>query len=107
MALGKTEEELKQEGCKDELIPHKKFFGNRPSISLLFGETNAFNVGQLLAIYEHRVAVEGFLWGINSFDQFGVELGKGLANKVKAVIKEGVPADHSSKTLLEYYLRNK
>lgn len=61
----------------------QEFPGNRPSLSLLFPELNAFSLGQLLSLYEHRVAVQGFVWGINSFDQWGVELGKKLANKVR------------------------
>ena len=60
--------------------------GDRPSLSILFrGSLNAHNCGQLLALYEHRVAVEGFLYGINSFDQWGVELGKVLAKDVRSV----------------------
>ena len=68
---------------------HKEFPGNRPSLSLLFPEMTAFTVGQLLAIYEHRVAVQGFVWNINSFDQWGVELGKVLANKVRGSLAKG------------------
>ncbi|KAL5976930.1 Glucose-6-phosphate isomerase, cytosolic 1 [Asimina triloba] len=71
-----TPEQLKSEKVPEHLIPHKTFPGNRPSLSLLLPSLDAYNVGQLLAIYEHRVAVQGFLWGINSFDQWGVELGK-------------------------------
>ena len=55
---------------------HQEFPGNRPSLSLLFPALTARTCGQLLALYEHRVAVQGFMWGINSFDQWGVELGK-------------------------------
>lgn len=58
------------------------FTGNRPSLSLLFPKLDAFSAGQLLAIYEHRTAVQGFVWGLNSFDQWGVELGKKLASQV-------------------------
>ena len=58
------------------------FTGNRPSLSLLFPKLDAFSAGQLLAIYEHRTAVQGFVWGLNSFDQWGVELGKKLGVKV-------------------------
>lgn len=107
LALGKTDEELVAEKCPERLIPHKRFLGNRPSLSLLFDELSPYTCGQLLAIYEHRIAVEGFLWGINSFDQYGVELGKGLANQVKEVIKSGRLENHPSEKLLEYYLRNR
>ena len=107
LALGKTEEQLRAEGCGEALVPHKVFGGDRPSLSLLFTELNAFTCGQLLALYEHRIAVEGFLWGINSFDQFGVELGKGLATKVKKTIESGEFTGHPSKELLEYYVANR
>jgi len=84
LAYGKTVAELVAEGVPAHLHPHKEFPGNRPSLSLLFPELNAFSLGQLLALYEHRVAVQGFVWGLNSFDQWGVELGKVLANKVRS-----------------------
>ncbi|KAG9148069.1 hypothetical protein Leryth_003646 [Lithospermum erythrorhizon] len=83
LAYGKNPEQLQNENVPSHLIPHKTFSGNRPSVSLLLPSLNAYNIGQLLAIYEHRVAVEGFLWGINSFDQWGVELGKSLASQVR------------------------
>lgn len=84
LALGKTAEALRAEGVADELIPHKVFPGNRPSSSLLLDELSPSSCGQLLALYEHRTAVQGFIWGINSFDQMGVELGKILAKNVVA-----------------------
>ncbi|CAN0036919.1 unnamed protein product, partial [Ectocarpus sp. 13 AM-2016] len=62
------------------------FTGNRPSLSLLFPKLDAFSCGQLLATYEHRTAVQGFVWGLNSFDQWGVELGKSLANQVRKTL---------------------
>jgi len=93
LAIGKSIETLKSEGVPDELLEHKFFPGNRPSLSFLFnGSLTAFNCGQLLAIYEHRVAVEGFLFGCNSFDQWGVELGKVLAKQSRSVfasVKDG------------------
>jgi glucose-6-phosphate isomerase len=85
---------LRAEGCPDSLIPHKVFTGNRPSLSLLLPELSAFTTGQLLALYEHRVAVQGFVWGINSFDQWGVELGKVLAGKVRAKMHEMRTSGH-------------
>jgi len=84
LAMGKTVQELEKEGVPAALWPHKEFPGNRPSLSLLFPDLNSFSLGQLLALYEHRVAVQGFVWGLNSFDQWGVELGKVLAGKVRA-----------------------
>ncbi|KAJ8470865.1 hypothetical protein OPV22_025208 [Ensete ventricosum] len=83
LAYGKSPEQLLHENVPDHLIPHKTFSGNRPSLSLLLPSLDAYNIGQLLAIYEHRIAVEGFIWGINSFDQWGVELGKVLATQVR------------------------
>jgi glucose-6-phosphate isomerase len=64
-------------------VPHKEFPGNRPSQVLLLPVLNPYTTGQLLALYEHRTAVQGFIWGINSFDQWGVELGKVLAKQVR------------------------
>jgi glucose-6-phosphate isomerase len=86
LARGKTAEELVDEGVPAELVPHKTFDGNRPSTSLLFPQLNAFSVGQLLALYEHRTAVQGFLWNVASFDQWGVELGKVLAKQVRTTL---------------------
>lgn len=83
LAYGKTPEQLQSENVASHLVPHKTFTGNRPSLSILLPSLDAYRIGQLLSIYEHRVAVEGFLWGINSFDQWGVELGKSLASQVR------------------------
>lgn len=83
LAYGKTIEQLEKEGVAKELRTHKEFPGNKPSMSILMNELNAFTCGQILAIYEHRTAVQGFVWGNNSFDQWGVELGKVLAKTVR------------------------
>jgi glucose-6-phosphate isomerase len=83
LALGKTAEELRAEGVTEKLVPHRTFPGNRPSSSLLLPRLDAYATGQLLALYEHRTAVQGFVWGVNSFDQWGVELGKVLAKRVR------------------------
>merc|ERR1719409_137545 len=83
LALGKTAQELKAEGVPDKLIPHKSFSGDRPSLSLLLPRCDAYHIGALLALYEHRTAVAGWVWGINSFDQWGVELGKVLGVAVR------------------------
>jgi glucose-6-phosphate isomerase len=84
LAVGKTEDEVRKEGVPEALVPHKVFAGNRPSNALLFEELTPFTCGQLLALYEHRTAVQGFVWGLNSFDQWGVELGKVLARQVRS-----------------------
>ncbi|KAF8022832.1 hypothetical protein BT93_F0371 [Corymbia citriodora subsp. variegata] len=111
LAYGKTPEQLRRENVPHHLIPHKTFTGNRPSLSLLLPSLTAYNIGQLLAIYEHRVAVQGFIWGINSFDQWGVELGKSLATKVRKQLHasrvKGEPVEgfnYSTTTMLTRYL---
>ena len=83
LAFGKTAEQCRAEGVAEALVPHKVFPGNRPSNVLLLERLDAYSTGQLLALYEHRTAVQGFIWGINSFDQWGVELGKVLAKQVR------------------------
>merc|ERR1719223_282869 len=86
LAVGKTQEQLKEEGVNESLWAHKEFTGDRPSTSILFPCFDARRIGQLLALYEHRSAVQGFVWNINSFDQWGVELGKVLAKKTGAAL---------------------
>jgi glucose-6-phosphate isomerase len=88
LAYGKSATELRSNNVPDFLVPHRVFTGNRPSLSVLLPELNAYTVRQLLALYEHQVAVQGFVWNINSFDQWGVELGKVLASKVRTKINE-------------------
>ncbi|PKA46476.1 Glucose-6-phosphate isomerase, cytosolic 1 [Apostasia shenzhenica] len=112
LAYGKTPGELQNDNVLSHLIPHKTFSGNRPSFSLLLPALSAYNIGQLLAIYEHRIAVEGFIWGINSFDQWGVELGKSLASQVRKQLSLsrtlGKPVEgfnFSTTTLLNRYLQ--
>ncbi|KAL8059006.1 hypothetical protein ABFX02_03G059100 [Erythranthe guttata] len=111
LAYGKTPEQLLKENVPHHLVTHKTFSGDRPSLSLLLPSLNAYNIGQLLAIYEHRVAVEGFVWGINSFDQWGVELGKSLATQVRKQLnasrKKAEPVEgfnFSTTALLTRYL---
>jgi glucose-6-phosphate isomerase len=87
LAYGKTAQQLEAEGVPAHLIGHKVFDGNRPSSSLLFEVLDARAVGQLLSLYEHRTAVQGFVWGLNSFDQWGVELGKVLAKQVRGQLQ--------------------
>uniref|UniRef100_A0A1D1ZJP1 Glucose-6-phosphate isomerase n=1 Tax=Anthurium amnicola TaxID=1678845 RepID=A0A1D1ZJP1_9ARAE len=111
LAYGKTPEQLLSEKVPDHLVPHKTFSGNRPSLSILLPALSAYNIGQLLAMYEHRIAVQGFIWGINSFDQWGVELGKSLASQVRKQLHlsrtTGEPVkgfNYSTTTLLTKYL---
>jgi glucose-6-phosphate isomerase len=90
LAKGKTADEVRQDDSTPNwLVPHKTFSGNRPSSSLLLPQLSAYHAGQILAIFEHRTAVQGFIWDINSFDQWGVELGKKLAVDVKKHIMSG------------------
>uniref|UniRef100_A0A7S4WD97 Glucose-6-phosphate isomerase n=1 Tax=Alexandrium monilatum TaxID=311494 RepID=A0A7S4WD97_9DINO len=88
LALGKTAEECRKEGIPEKLVEHKVFTGDRPSLSLLLPVCDARHLGVLLALYEHRTAVQGWVWGINSFDQWGVELGKVLGVKVRRYLSE-------------------
>jgi glucose-6-phosphate isomerase len=88
LAQGKTADECRAEGVPEALIPHKVFPGNRPSNVILCDRIDPYSVGQLLALYEHRTAVQGFVWGLNSFDQWGVELGKVLATNVRGALRE-------------------
>lgn len=79
---GKSIDELKKENVPDELIPFKMFTGNRPTNSILVKKIDPFTLGQMIALYEHKIFVQGAIWNIYSFDQWGVELGKQLANKI-------------------------
>ncbi len=87
LACGKTADECRSEGVPEALIPHKVFPGDRPSNVLLLERLDPFTTGQLLALYEHRTAVQGAIWGVNSFDQWGVELGKVLAKQVRTQLQ--------------------
>lgn len=82
LAFGKTAEEVIAEGTAPELVAHRVFPGNRPTNTLLADKLTPFVLGQLIALYEHKVFVQGILWNLNSFDQWGVELGKVLANRI-------------------------
>ena len=78
----------------NQLIPHRTFNGNRPSNTILLNELNPFALGALIALYEHKVAVQGFCWGINSFDQWGVELGKVLAKAIESDLRSNAATPH-------------
>jgi glucose-6-phosphate isomerase len=99
LMVGKTPEEVKAEGAPDELIPHKTFLGNRPTTSILAQKITPATLGALIAYYEHSVFTEGAVWNINSFDQWGVELGKKLAVKIQKELEtSGAGKDHDSST---------
>ncbi|MFO7180699.1 MAG: glucose-6-phosphate isomerase [Pseudomonadota bacterium] len=82
LAFGKSAEEVASEGVAAELVPHRTFTGNRPSNTLLLDELTPAALGRLIALYEHKVFTQGAIWNINSFDQWGVELGKKLASRI-------------------------
>jgi glucose-6-phosphate isomerase len=82
LAFGKTAEEVTQEGTPDWLVPHRQFEGNRPSTTILAEQLTPHILGKLIALYEHAVFTQGVIWNINSFDQWGVELGKVLAQRI-------------------------
>lgn len=103
LAFGKTAEDLKKEGIEERLIPHKTFTGNRPTNTLLLPRLTPKTLGQLIALYEHKIFVEGVIWGVNSFDQMGVELGKVLAKKILLELKDSsqtFPHDSSTEELI-------
>ncbi len=79
---GKTEEEVRAEGTPESLVPFKVFTGNRPTNSFLVKQITPRSLGMLVALYEHKIFVQGVIWNIYSFDQWGVELGKQLANRI-------------------------
>ena len=98
LAFGKTADEVRADGIAEELVPHKTFPGNRPSTTLLLPRLTPYTLGQLIALYEHKIFVQGIIWGINSFDQMGVELGKHLATAIYADLINGDIAGYDSST---------
>jgi glucose-6-phosphate isomerase len=108
LAFGKTEDEVRAEGTAESVVPARAFAGNRPTTSILAPSLTPSVVGQLIALYEHIVFVEGTVWGIDSFDQWGVELGKQLALQVTPAVggdKDALEAqDSSTKALIAKYL---
>ncbi|WP_416475334.1 glucose-6-phosphate isomerase [Streptomyces sp. LKA04] len=106
LAFGKTPDEVRAEGVPEELVPHKTFRGNHPTTTILATELTPSVLGQLIALYEHKVFVQGAVWNIDSFDQWGVELGKVLAKRVEPALTEGadVPGlDPSTAALVAAY----
>jgi len=107
LAFGKTAEEVKAEGTPDWLVPHRVFEGNRPSNTILVDRLTPTALGKLVALYEHNVFTQGAIWNINSFDQWGVELGKALAQRIIPELEgKGEPAlghDSSTNALIRRY----
>ncbi|WHU48112.1 glucose-6-phosphate isomerase [Gordonia sp. L191] len=107
LAFGKTADEIADEGVDPHVVPHKVMPGNRPSTSILAPELTPSVIGQLIALYEHQVFVEGTVWGINPFDQWGVELGKTQAMELLGSITDSQPpaalGDSSTDELVRWY----
>ncbi|MEU8920912.1 glucose-6-phosphate isomerase [Kitasatospora sp. NPDC048545] len=105
LAFGKTPEEVAAEGVPAELVPHKTFKGNHPTTTILAGELTPSVLGQLVALYEHKVFVQGAIWNIDSFDQWGVELGKVLAKRIEPVLLTGEGAEQLDSSTAELVAR--
>ncbi len=111
LAFGKTAEEVKAEGTKDDLVPHRVFEGNRPSNVLFADRLTPGTLGKLVALYEHSVFTQGVIWNIDSFDQWGVELGKVLAQRIIPELEDKAEPelkhDSSTDALIRRYRKNR
>src|SRR5437762_4283999 len=111
LAFGKTAAEVKAEGTPDWLIPHRVFEGNRPSNTILIERLTPEVLGNLVALYEHSVFTQGVIWQIDSFDQWGVELGKALAQRIIPELESNTTPtpkhDSSTNNLIRRYRRLK
>ena len=111
LAFGKTADQVREEGTPEELVPHRVFEGNRPSNTILAAELTPEMLGTLVALYEHSVFTQGAIWGIDSFDQWGVELGKVLAVKIIPQLQAGeepkLEHDSSTNNLIRRYRANR
>jgi glucose-6-phosphate isomerase len=109
LAFGKTSEEVKREGTPDWLVPHRTFEGNRPSTTIFADRLTPETLGKLVALYEHSVFTQGTIWDIDSFDQWGVELGKVLARRIIPELSADTPLEHDGSTnaLIRYYQKGR
>jgi glucose-6-phosphate isomerase len=111
LAFGKTAEQVKAEGTPDWLVPHRVFEGNRPSTTILAEKLTPEALGKLVALYEHSVFTQGAVWNINSFDQWGVELGKALAQRIipelESVAEPQLKHDSSTNALIRRYRQHR
>jgi glucose-6-phosphate isomerase len=111
LAFGKTAEEVAADGVPTYQVPHRTFEGNRPTNTILAERLTPETLGKLIALYEHKVFVQGTIWNINSFDQWGVELGKVLANRIipelESTSDPELSHDSSTNTLIRRYRRLK
>src|ERR1700721_514356 len=111
LAFGKTPEQVDAEGTPEWLVPHRVFEGNHPSNTILAKQLTPETLGKLVALYEHSVFTQGAIWNIDSFDQWGVELGKVLAQRIIPEIESKTEPklahDSSTNNLISYYRRAK
>jgi glucose-6-phosphate isomerase len=111
LAFGKTPQEVEAEGIPEWLVPHRTFPGNRPSSTILLERLTPAALGKLVALYEHSVFTQGVIWDIDSFDQWGVELGKALAARIIPELATGAKGrlehDSSTNTLIRRYRKSK
>ncbi|GJL68407.1 MAG: glucose-6-phosphate isomerase [Nitrospirales bacterium] len=111
LAFGKTAKEVEIEGVSQTLIPHRTFVGNHPTNTIMAEELTPNMLGKLIALYEHKVFVQGTIWNVNSFDQWGVELGKVLANRIAPELtaqrEPDLGHDSSTNTLIRRYRQNR
>ena len=111
LAFGKTPEQVREEGTEEWLVPHRVFEGNRPSNTILAEQLDPETLGKLVALYEHSVFVQGVIWNVNSFDQWGVELGKVLAKRIadelEADAEPELTHDSSTNSLIRRYRNTK
>jgi glucose-6-phosphate isomerase len=110
MAFGRTAEEVAADGTPADLVAHKVMPGNRPSSMIVGERLDPRMLGRLVALYEHSVFTQGVIWGINSFDQWGVELGKVMAKKIAPTLTgddDGADLDSSTRALAGRYRRHR
>ncbi len=107
LAFGKTDDQVRAEGTADTLVAHRSFAGNQPSNTILAERLTPHSLGALVALYEHSVFVQGVIWNIDSFDQWGVELGKALATRTAAELRSAsepeLAHDSSTNALIRRY----
>jgi glucose-6-phosphate isomerase len=111
LAFGKTAEQVKAEGTPEWLVPHRVFDGNRPSNTILAERLTPEILGKLVALYEHSVFTQGVIWNVDPFDQWGVELGKVLAQRIipelESKTEPALKHDSSTNNLIRYYRKMK
>src|SRR5690606_34422078 len=111
LAFGKTREEVIADGVPEYQVPHRVFQGNHPTNTILLEKLTPEALGKIIALYEHKVFTQGTIWHINSFDQWGVELGKVLANRIIPQLESAAPTtsqhDSSTNTLIARYLQQR